>query len=339
MPNILQDVHHVIRDGDVESVTMLKQAQVEDEKRKATFLGASPDLRVAVFRLEDHELLRGNIGAFELDKATLEDRATVFHRLMAEPELWPDLLGALLSVGEYQRQRANTRPFLFGTDSKRHDNAWRELLTGASSDALRSIREVFGALLDRIANAATGLSDTLTVITNEFLLQCAEETKFDWRYYMVKYPSMREDGSSTYYAEPEEGNVRTSMGYSLCMLRAGGRALNGYYRDPYLLAISREVEVGVVEDKWFMGYETEPRRLPLVKSGVALRCVVRGFELSAPPVDQYTEVFEAACTDLGVVAGGLLAVPQVSIDSRPVDTIDRVQRGAELVRHLVALGL
>ena len=72
------------------------------------------------------------------------------------------------------------------------------------------------------------------------------------------------------------------MGYSLCMLRAGGRALNGYYRDPYLLAISRELEAGVVEDKWFTGYETEPRRLPLVKSGTSLRCVVPGFELAAP---------------------------------------------------------
>ena len=39
------------------------------------------------------------------------------------------------------------------------------------------------------------------------------------------------------------------MGYSLCMLRAGGRALNGYYRDPYLLAILGELEDVVVEDK------------------------------------------------------------------------------------------
>ena len=67
---------------------------------------------------------------------------------MSHPDLWPDLLAALLAVGEYQRQRTNSRPFLFGTDSKRHDNAWRELLTGPPRDALRPTREVLAAFLD-----------------------------------------------------------------------------------------------------------------------------------------------------------------------------------------------
>ena len=40
MPKILQDVHRVIRDGDVDSVAVLNQAQVEDEKLKAAFLAA-----------------------------------------------------------------------------------------------------------------------------------------------------------------------------------------------------------------------------------------------------------------------------------------------------------
>ncbi len=95
--------------GAIDAVATLNQAQVEDEKLKAAFLEENPSLRRAVFALEDHEFLRGSLGAFELDAATFESRATVFHRLMSQPDLWPDLLGALLAVGEYQRQTHQLR--------------------------------------------------------------------------------------------------------------------------------------------------------------------------------------------------------------------------------------
>ena len=63
-------------------------------------------------------------------------------------------------------------------------------------------------------------------ITNEYLARCEAEERFDWRYYMVKYPSMRENGSNTYFAERADGTEQATMGYSLCMLRAGRIALN-----------------------------------------------------------------------------------------------------------------
>ena len=339
MPKILQDVHHVILDGNVELVAVLNQAQVEDETIKTTFLEQNADLATAVFQLEDHDLLHGSLGAFELEPTTFEDRATEFHRLMATPDLWPDVLGALLAVGEYQRQRANARPFLFGTDSKNHDSAWRELLTGATHDALASTREVLCAFLDRITASPAELSECLTNIANDYLVRCEEEDRFDWRYYMVKYPAMRQNGSSTYYAEPEEGADRAAMGYSLCALPPGRQRLSAHYRDPYLLAIAQQLEHGVVEDTWFTGYETEPRCLPLVKSGTSLRCVVPGFELAAPPVDEYLEAFEATCEDLGAASGGLVSVPQVEVAGRLVDTVDRIQFGVGLIRTLAAAGL
>ena len=340
MPKILEDVHRIIRHGAIEDVATLNQAQVTDEKLKAAFLEANPILQHAVFALEDHELLHGSLGAFELDAPTFKSRAGAFHRVMSQPELEPDLLGALLAVGEYQRQRTNARPFLFGTDSKRHDNAWRELLTGATRDWLRPTREVLAKFLDVVAAASTGLDDTLQAVTRDYLTRCEEQQRFDWRYYMVKYPAMREKGSSTYYAEPADDSEHLTMGYSLCMLSAGGRALNGNYRDPYLLAISRELEDSdVVEDKWFTGYETQPRRLPLTRSGASIRCVPSGFELSPPPDDADAEVFAAACAGLSMDSNNVVAVPQVDANGRPVDMADRIQLGADIVRRLVAANL
>lgn len=157
---------------------------------------------------------------------------------------------------------------------------------------------------------------------------------------MVKYPAMRENGSSTYFAEPVQGLAQTEMGYSLCMLKPGGRALNGNYRDPYLLAISRELdEHGVVEDKWFNGYETEPRRLPLLRSATSVRCVAAGFELRSPPNDVDVVAFTRIAAELGADANGVVNVPQVDVDGRLVDSADRVQLGMEIVRRLVAASL
>lgn len=341
MPKMLNDVHRVIRDGAVEDVASLNQAQAEDEVLKIEFLAANPGMADAVFALEDHELLRGSICAFELDSSAFETRAATFRQLMSQPGLWTDLLAALLATGEYQRKRTNSRPFLFGTDSKRHEGAWRELLTGPRRDALRQTRQVLAEFLDNLASAAPeALADVMKRIADAYLARCEAEKRFDWRYYMVKYPAMREEGSSTYFAERTAGAERTTMGYSLCKLRAGGMMLNGYYRDPYLLAIWRELEnPGVVEDTWFIGYEDQPRWLPLTRSGVGIRCVPSGFEFSPPQLPDDAERFAVACADLGADADNLIRLPQVEVDGCQVDTVDRIAVGTEIVRKLVAAGL
>lgn len=340
MPLILDDVHRVIRDGAVEMVATLNQAQVEDEKRKAEFLVKNPQLQNAVFALEDHRLLRGSLGAFELDAAVFEARARAFERLLSQPGYWTDLLAALLATGEYQRQRTNSRPFLLGTNSNKHEGAWRELLTGPPRDALTRTREVLGRLLDDVASSSADTVETMRSITAAYLAQCEAEERFDWRYYMVKYPSMRELGSSTYYAERDAKAGELAMGYSLCMMRAGVNGLNSNYRDPYLLAIVRELEdPSVVEDKWFTGYEDAPRRLPLVRSGASIRCVAGGFDLAAPELESFTEGFEAACADLGCDNDHRVRLTQVEVDGRKIDAADRVRTGAEIVARLVNAGL
>jgi hypothetical protein len=157
---------------------------------------------------------------------------------------------------------------------------------------------------------------------------------------MTKYPSMRESGASTYFAERFDDAEPPTMGYSLCMLQAGGRALNGNYRDPYLLAITRQLDdSSIVEDKWFSGYETQPRRLPLTRSGASLRSVPSGFELTPPATDAHAAAFAAVSAELGMNSANIVPVPQVEVEGRPVDTADRIQLGVAIVQHLANAGL
>lgn len=341
MPKILDDVHAVIRSGAVEKVTTLNTAQVEDEKRKAQLLTANPELQDAVFALEDHALLRGSLGALDLNPATLPTRAATFQTLMSDPDLWTHLMGALLAVGEYQRRRKNSRPFLFGTNSKNHENAWRELLTGATYERLQPTREVLVKLLDAVASSETdSVEDALGEITDGYLTAQESKGAFDWRYYMAKYPIMRDNGSSTYFAERFDGAEEAAMGYSLCVLRAGRAALNSRYRDPYLLALWHELSRDErIEDPWFTGYEENPRWLHLNRSGAALRCVPDGYELAPPVEEGQLAAFHSVCEEVGADGRNVVAVPPREVEGQGIDAEDRVLFGAGLVRRLLDAGL
>jgi hypothetical protein len=202
-----------VQDGALDGIDSFNKQQVEDEVLKREFLAANPELTQSLHRLEDHHLLRGSIGAFELEPKKFDARSDAFYRLAAEPESWLDATGALLAVGEYQ-QTTNNRKFQFGTGSKRFENAWRELLTGADREALSPTRSALAKLLDAI-NDGDDLKLTLAAVQSEWLAQRESELYFDWRYYLVKYSAMREGGSGIYYSQGGLARARSIAGTAI----------------------------------------------------------------------------------------------------------------------------
>ena len=102
MPKLIAEVEEFMRSGSLDALATFNQNQVADERRKQEFLDEHPELEPAVERLEDHPILRGTLAAFDLDAATVAARAEAFEAAFA-PEHWPALTGALLAIGEYQR--------------------------------------------------------------------------------------------------------------------------------------------------------------------------------------------------------------------------------------------
>src|SRR5690606_6743986 len=139
-----------------------------------------------------------------------------------------------------------------------------------------------------------------------------------------------------------------SLGYSVCMLDK--KAMSSYYRDPYLSAIRqqsgiREAAVqGAVAQHWsggpwLTGYETEARWMRLEASGAEMQCVDDGLQLRAPAAEAHAEAFARVCAKHSVGPDLRLVVPQVTVGERRLDTEDRVQLGAALLRDLVDAGL
>ena len=89
-PSLAEDVRRIIVDGAVGRVAGFNQGQAaRNELRKISFLAEHPELETVVFRLEDHSVLRGALGAFELEPTTLTARTEAFWSLFdAEKHLF-----------------------------------------------------------------------------------------------------------------------------------------------------------------------------------------------------------------------------------------------------------
>ena len=86
----------------------------------------------------------------------------------------------------------------------------------------------------------------------------------------------------------------------------------------------------------FTGDGSGQRHLELKRSGLKVRCVDTGWELSHLPEDAtQRQAFDAVVQGHPGYQSGLYAVPQ----SQGCDTEDRIALGAKLLRELLAAGL
>jgi hypothetical protein len=336
MPALVNDVEKIIVNGDLDAVTRFSSNQVEDERRKKRFLDASPELADALFRLEDHPILRGTLSAFEFNSDTFRQRAEAFETAFKDARQWLGLTGALLASGDYQRQRRNSWAWQFGTSSAANEAVWRYLLTDATRESLSTTRTGLGDFLDGLAGASSDAGGHFAAVMDAWLSEREKSKVFDWRFYLVKYPSMRGGATGIYYG------VDGKLGYSMCMLRT--TRLSGYYRDPVLLEVWRSSGVGErVRDPWFTGYETSPRWLRLEQSGVGMRSVSDGFALQRPEDEAHQSKFINICNRHEAVdiadEGIVLTIPQHDHGEGLVDSADRVVVGAAFLRDLVEAGL
>lgn len=324
MPALVRDAQAVVRRGELAAVSSLNQGQADEEKLKAELLTQSPAHAPSVFALEDHDLLRGCLAAFELEPAKLEHRTRAFHQLFHTKEHLPEITGALLTLGNYARRPFGR--FLFGSSSQR--GQWRGLLTDPPRKDLKLLRSALAGLLDSL-DPKLETHGQLRAIQAEWLSERLAARLFDWRTYMVRYPAMRAGRSGRYVAEGGE------MGTRLVMLHK--ERLSSNYRDAALYAIYLECgSPDGVEDPVFTGYETTARFLRLLRSGAGIRNVQAGYEIDPPREAGHQEALHRVCAQLGVDDSLRLSIPQSAAD---IDTEDRVQRGAQLLNALLAAGL
>jgi hypothetical protein len=335
MPKLITEVAEFMQSGSLDAVPTFNQNQVADEHAKQQFLDGHPALRPAVHRLEDQSILRGTLAAFDLDAATTAPRAAAFEAAFA-PEHWQALTGALLAIGEYQRDWPGSDYHEFGSPTN-WLRSWRAVLVARGDRAvLARARAVLASFLDMVAASPDPVEAQLQAIVDRFVAERVARSEFDWRYYLVRYPCMREGDSGRYWG------AYHALGYELTMLYK--QLQSSWHRDPYLYAIWRQSgSPEAVTDPWFIGSSTHERWMRLERSQAGVRSVPGGIAIHAPAAYEHRTTFESIRrqhTDVvRTGAGWLLEVAQRERNGSRVDTDDRVQKAASFLRELVAAGL
>lgn len=329
MPGLIRDVELIIRTGDLTDVKRFSKNQLADEQRKRAYLAENAGAERGIRRLEDHDLLRGTLAAFDVAASDFVKRARTFEAAFTDRAAWPYLTTGLLATGDYQRSLPKMSDWQFGTASASNEGSWRYLLADGDYDDLTATRTVLAEFLDDLAEASIEVDAYCQSLVEDAVRGREEAARYDWRYYLLKYESLRAGRPGIYRGE---------LGYSMLMLReTQGSRIN---RDPILFGIWDAIGAGErVKDPWFTADPATPRWLELNQSLTGLRSVPNGFAVRPPQVAELSDAFRGVCEgcdDVESTDGAvLLRIPQTD----GVDQRDRIEVGSDFVRALLGAGL
>lgn len=341
MPDYLQTVERLITHGTLEGATGFNSEWTDDESAKWRLMDSNPpEITDALHVLEDTPVLRGRLLAFELEADTIQQHAAAFAAI-AELPLRDALGAALLTKGDYSRSVGwgGKRRRL---GNSRSDDSWRDLLTTGSRDSLAPTRELLTALLEDVGQrlAANGKqpADALEDIRTDWLRAREASRHFDWRYYLVRYPSARSTNGAGYFHN--EGYDKDLDGFSYRRLRIlYGANYTAYFSDSLLRAVWDECDrkADLHKPEW---WRRDDPGLALKKSGVEIRCDDDGYEIVLPDGDEISAHEVAGVRQLfRTDEHGRVLVQQQSHGQRLVDEEDRIQLCLRLVTELLAVGL
>ena len=109
MPKLIAEVDEFMHSGDLDALGTFNQNQVADERAKQELLAQHPECAPAVDAPGGPHDPARNAGSVRSGRARSQRRAAAFEAVF-DPEHWPVLTGALLAIGEYQRDYAGLRP-------------------------------------------------------------------------------------------------------------------------------------------------------------------------------------------------------------------------------------
>lgn len=182
---LYKDVEKILNSNTITEASKLSKAQLQEEEQKELLIDAHPMLKPIIYKLEDHNLLRGTISVFDLDN-NIEQYAKMFEKQFYVGCDYFNISLSMLTFGDYsQRYREKKR---FGNKT---NSTWRDLLTpNEYRKNFNNTKVVLKSYLYKLIND-NSLSNQ-AIITS--YLKGYEDDKIkpkDWIYYYIKYEQFR----------------------------------------------------------------------------------------------------------------------------------------------------
>jgi hypothetical protein len=166
----------------------------EEERNKIEWLKSNPQMVDKLFLLEDHRVLKGCVAIVGLDNS---DNFTKFKLLFDNCN--KDLINrALLTLGDYSQQDSwRVQRVQIGVNSRSQEKVWSDLFHPTKQrQRFEFTSQILNQLLSHLNES--GINDnTLKQLIDEYLNDAG--TLKDWKYYFVKYDTMRIGSYGKYY--------------------------------------------------------------------------------------------------------------------------------------------
>ncbi len=296
MNALLTQTEEIIVNGEIlipEGRPSFNASQLQEEKDKEEWLKANQDKAETLFYLEDHFLLNGGISVIGLENI---EYTNAFYSLFECD--WSLVNRALLSIGDYSI-RVNWR---YQIGSARNDTPWKAIFR--AKDNVKA----HDALITLLKMKNVFSNEYLTTIIDNYL---NSTIIYDWRYYLIKYESMRPEKYGMYFWY--DYGTREKESYRILMMMTeksiGGRNFNVFLKTLNDLDNSLDFSLGEY------AYSGDGDKLISEVYGVYITCD-----------DTKYSIFNMSDSAL---------IQQIEIpQENGVDSKDRIDIGLEVIRNV-----
>ncbi|MDR2084091.1 MAG: DUF262 domain-containing protein [Bacteroidales bacterium] len=303
MKTLLSESEIVILTGNIPMTdTGFNVWQKKEEHEKIEWLKTNPQMEDELFHLEDHSLLKGCIAAIGLENV---DNFKKFRSLFNKCNR--DLINrALLSIQDYSQFVSSWR-YQIGVKNG-SDSVWINLFHPTSQ------REHF----DKTSIALNSLLSKLDEleINDEGLKQLIDkylnnpEIQKDWRFYFIKYDSIRRGGYGMFYWLDK---TRTKKPYEIIMMNTE-KSLTGRNWNIFLYTLYNLYNLSEFKHKLFLGdFYFQGNKLKIIGEDIEIDCLN----------DKYTVSQNGSITEYPIQ------------QSNGIDIDDRIEKGIEILNNII----
>ena len=295
--------------------------------QRVDFILRYPELKPLIGELEDHPLLAGQLGIFDLNLALdvneFKRQAEAFKQIFdptfcAREDADQLIIRALVASGYPGVQGKNVWGGSRGTWFFGGNGYWRTVLSIKEYDQPKQ-RNAIRQLLSQFAGGTGDTTERLQRIIDAYL-ESEDAKRRRWRYYFVKYPEFY-SGKINFFAR--DNREETADAYVDSLKSFSSNPLRGYHANAYVQVVWRLVGEGNTHcrPEWVQGVKDS--RLHLVRSGIYIGHTPEGWRIDLPQgyvlPEEIMHEFELSPSNL------ILRTP----------TADRIERAVAFCRSLL----
>lgn len=293
--------------------------------QRANFIRKYPQLKSLIGELEDHPLLAGQLGVFDLDQDTNEFKrqAEAFKQIFApafcaQGDADKLIIRALVASGYSGVQGDNVwrgcrETWFFGGNER-----WSTVLSIKDYEYPEQ-RKAIRQLLSQFADSTGDTAERLQRIIDAYL-ESEDAKQRGWCYYFVKYPEFY-SGETNFFAW--DNGEETADAYVDSLKSFSSNPLIGYHANAYVQVVWRLVGGGDdhCRPEWVQG--AKDSRLHLLRSDIYIGHTPEGWRIDLP---QGYVLSEEIMQEFGLSPSNLIL--------RETPTADRLERAVAFCKRL-----